>query len=111
MKPWFNGRLEVAPPLIDLTAQGFTLIGGRLDYINGKAVAAIVYRRRVHIINLFVAQSMGSASPLSRFETKQGFNVRRWTSQGLDLLAVSDINSDELEEFGRKFEAAAGSVG
>lgn len=110
VKPWFNGRLDVAPPVIDLTAQGFTLIGGRLDYINGKAVAAIVYRRRVHIINLFVAQSMGSALQTPRLETVQGFNVRRWTSQGLNLLAVSDINSDELEEFGRKFEAAAGSV-
>jgi anti-sigma factor RsiW len=110
VKPWFNGRLDVAPPVIDLTAQGFTLIGGRLDYINGKAVAAIVYRRRVHIINLFVAQSMGSALQTPRLETVQGFNVRRWTSQGLNLLAVSDINSDELEEFGRKFEAAAGSI-
>jgi anti-sigma factor RsiW len=110
VKPWFNGRLDVAPPVIDLTAQGFTLIGGRLDYINGKAVAAIVYRRRVHIINLFVAQSMGSALRTPSLETVQGFNVRRWTSQGLNLLAVSDINSDELEEFGRKFEAAAGSV-
>jgi anti-sigma factor RsiW len=110
VKPWFNGRLEVAPPVIDLTAQGFTLIGGRLDYINGKAVAAIVYRRRAHIINLFVAQSMGSALQTPRLESVQGFNVRRWTNQGLNLLAVSDINSDELEEFGRKFEAAAGSV-
>jgi len=108
VKPWFNGRLEVAPPVIDLTAQGFTLIGGRLDYINGKAVAAIVYRRRAHIINLFVAQSMGSALQTPRLESVQGFNVRRWTNQGLNLLAVSDINSDELEEFGRKFEAAAG---
>jgi anti-sigma factor RsiW len=107
VKPWFNGRLDVAPPVIDLTAQGFTLIGGRLDYIDGKAVAAIVYRRRVHIINLFVAQSMGSALQSPRFETVQGFNVRRWTSQGLNLLAVSDINSDELEEFGKKLEAAA----
>ena len=110
VKPWFNGRLDVAPPVMDLTAQGFTLIGGRLDYINGKAVAAIVYRRRVHIINLFVAQSMGSALQTPLLETVQGFNVRRWTSQGLNLLAVSDINSDELEEFGRKFEAAAGSI-
>ena len=107
VKPWFNGRLDVAPPVIDLTAQGFTLIGGRLDYINGRAVAAIVYRRRVHIINLFVAQRMGSALQSPRLESVQGFNVRRWTSQGLNLLAVSDINSDELEEFGKKLEAVA----
>ena len=105
VKPWFNGRLDVAPPVIDLTAQGFTLLGGRLDYINGRAVAAIVYRRRVHIINLFVAQRMGSALQSPRLESVQGFNIRRWTSQGLNLLAVSDINSDELQEFGKKFEA------
>jgi anti-sigma factor RsiW len=107
VKPWFNGRLDVAPPVVDLTAQGFTLIGGRLDYINGRAVAAIVYRRRVHIINLFVAQRMGSALQSPRLESVQGFNVRRWASQGLNLLAVSDINSDELEEFGKKFEAVS----
>ena len=106
VKPWFNGRLDVAPPVADLTAQGFTLLGGRLDYIDGRAVAAIVYRRRVHVINLFVAQGAGAEHAAVRNETVQGFNVRRWTEQGLRFIAISDINADELQEFGAKFEAA-----
>src|SRR5471032_2704643 len=57
VKPWFNGKLDVAPPVIDLTAQGFTLIGGRLDYVDTRAIGAIVYRRRVHFINMFCPPS------------------------------------------------------
>jgi anti-sigma factor RsiW len=106
VKPWFNGRIDLAPPVIDLTARGFTLVGGRLDFIDGKPVAAIVYRRRVHVINLFVGQGMGPALPGPKVKTVQGFNIRRWTDQGLTLLAVSDLNADELEEFGLKFEEA-----
>jgi anti-sigma factor RsiW len=107
VKPWFNGRIDLAPPVIDLTAQGFTLIGGRLDYIDGKPVAAIVYRRRVHVINLFVSQSFGMSLPAPKLEVVQGFNILHWTEGGLSLLAVSDLNRDELEEFGAKFREAA----
>src|SRR6204780_3990292 len=78
VKPWFNGRLDVAPPVIDLTAQGFTLLGGRLDYMDGEPVAAIVYRRRKHIINLFVAQRLGVKHVGARTATIQGYNVRDW---------------------------------
>ena len=107
VKPWFNGRIDLAPPVIDLAGQGFTLIGGRLDFIDGKSVAVIVYRRRVHVINLFVTQGVGSSLPGPRMETVQGFNIRRWSDQGLNMLAVSDINREELDEFGNKFEEAA----
>ncbi len=107
VKPWFNGKLAVAPPVADLTAQGFTLLGGRLDYIDGKAVAAIVYRRRVHVINLFVAQTSSAIEPTAaRHEMVQGFNIRRWTEQGLRFIAISDISADELADFGAKFETA-----
>jgi anti-sigma factor RsiW len=107
VKPWFNGRIDLAPPVIDLAGQGFTLIGGRLDFIDGKSVAVIVYRRRVHVINLFVTQGVGMSLPGPKMETVQGFNIRRWTDQGLNMLAVSDINREELDEFGNKFEEAA----
>src|ERR1700693_4559569 len=106
VKPWFNGRLDVAPPVADLTAQGFTLLGGRLDYVDAKPVAPIVYRRRVHIINLFCAPAPGSANSKATMESLHGFNVRRWSENGLNLWAVSDINADELMEFVEKFEAA-----
>ena len=106
VKPWFNGKLDVAPPVADLTALGFTLLGGRLDYIDAKPVAAIVYRRRAHVINLFCAPAPGAGRSAPAMESLQGFNVRRWTDNGLNLWAVSDIAADELNEFGEKFEAA-----
>jgi len=107
VKPWFNGRLDVAPPVVDLAAQGFTLIGGRLDAIGGKVVAVIVYRRRVHIINLFVMAGSTKQRSAS-IEMVNGFNIRYWSHDDLLLWAVSDINPSELEEFGDKFEAAVG---
>jgi anti-sigma factor RsiW len=106
VKPWFNGKLDVAPPVIDLTAQGFTLLGGRLDYIDGEPVGSIVYQRRKHLLNLFVAHRLGAKHVGARTETIQGYNVRHWSEEGLDFWAVSDIAADELEEFGQKFAAA-----
>jgi hypothetical protein len=102
----FNGKLDVAPPVIDLTARGFTLVGGRLDYINGEPEGAIVDRRRQHIINLFVDRHLGAEHGAAKIQTVRGFNVRHWTAEGLDFWAVSDINAGELDEFGQKFTAA-----
>ena len=106
VKPWFNGKLAVAPPVADLATQGFTLVGGRLDYIDGKAVAAIVYKRRVHVINLFVAAAADPGHTAARGEVVQGFNTQRWSDQGLRFIAISDLSNDELREFHTKFEAA-----
>jgi anti-sigma factor RsiW len=107
VKPWFNGRLDVSPPVIDLTAQGFTLVGGRLDYVDARAIGAVVYRRRQHVINLFVSQTATAERQPAKIETIQGFNIRRWGDRGLNYWAVSDIGADELAEFGEKFEAAS----
>jgi anti-sigma factor RsiW len=107
VKPWFNGKLDVSPPVIDLTGQGFTLIGGRLDYVDNRAIGAVVYKRRAHVINLFVAQTSNMERKPARIETVQGFNIRRWSDRGLNYWAVSDIGMDELAEFGEKFEAAS----
>ncbi|BBO13912.1 MULTISPECIES: anti-sigma factor family protein [Bradyrhizobium] len=106
VKPWFNGKLDVAPPVIDLTAQGFTLVGGRLDYIDARAIGAVVYKRRQHVINLFVAQTSSTEHQPPKTQTMQGFNCRRWGERGLNFWAVSDIGADELAEFVDKFEAA-----
>jgi anti-sigma factor RsiW len=106
VKPWFNGKLDVSPPVIDLTALGFTLVGGRLDYVDARAIGAVVYRRRQHVINLFVAQTPNIQRRAARTEIIQGFNIRRWSERGLNFWAISDIGADELNEFGEKFEAA-----
>jgi anti-sigma factor RsiW len=106
VKPWFNGRIDLAPPVPDLTAQGFTLIGGRLDFLDGQPVAALVYRRRAHVINVFVGQALGASSAGPQIQVVQGFNVLRWRNGGLSIIAVSDLNRDELQEFEAKFGAA-----
>jgi anti-sigma factor RsiW len=106
VKPWFNGKLDVSPPVIDLTARGFTLVGGRLDYVDARAIGAVVYRRRQHVINLFVAQTPTIERRAAKTETIQGFNIRRWSDGGLNYWAVSDIGADELAEFGEKFQTA-----
>lgn len=106
VKPWFNGKLDVAPPVIDLTALGFTLIGGRLDYVDARPIGAVIYRRRQHIINLFVAQTADATQHAAKMDTIQGYNIRSWGERGLKFWAISDIGADELNEFGEKFETA-----
>jgi anti-sigma factor RsiW len=111
VKPWFNGKLDVSPPVIDLTAQGFTLIGGRLDYIDARAIGAVVYRRRQHVINLFVSQTSSTERRPAKIDTIQGFNIRHWSERGLNYWAVSDIGKDELADFGERFESATRVAG
>ncbi len=99
VKPWFNGKLDYSPPVNDLTAQGFPLIGGRLDYVNDHPVAALVYRHRQHMINLFVWPSADAHEQKPHMLSRQGYNLLRWTQGGMELWAVSDLNEAELTKF------------
>ena len=105
VKPWFNGRIDFAPPVPDLAAQGFPLAGGRLDYLHDRTVAALVYRRRLHVINLFVWPSKPGET-LSGVRRHEGYSLVYWTAGGLEFWAVSDIDKADLEAFARAYRAA-----
>jgi anti-sigma factor RsiW len=101
VKPWFQGKLDFAPPAKDLTDRGYPLVGGRLDYLGERPVAAIVYRRRDHVINLFVWPSTPADTASPEQAARQGFHLVHWTSAGLTFWAVSDLNEPELRQFAR----------
>jgi len=104
VKPWFAGRSELSPPAVDLAGEGFPLVGGRLDVIAGKPVPALVYRRREHLINLFVLPA--SRSDLGATLSRHGYSLRHWNEGDLGFWAASDAAPSELAEFERVFRAA-----
>ena len=106
VKPWFDGKLDYAPPVTDLASQGFPLIGGRLDYLESRPVAAIVYQRRQHIINLFVYPSTTNSDDGNKISIRQGYNLIYWKKSGMSFWAVSDLNPNELQEFTRLIQNA-----
>jgi anti-sigma factor (TIGR02949 family) len=102
VKPWFVGKIDFAPPVIDLSAEGFPLAGGRLDYVAGRPAAALVYRRRQHTIDLFIwPDETGGAEDAA---TVRGFNLRRWSRGGMSFRAVSDLDAAELAAFVRALQ-------
>jgi anti-sigma factor RsiW len=104
VKPWFVGKLDFSPPVVDLAAQGYPLVGGRVDYVAGRQVAALVYQRRQHVINLFVAPSADALTGPAAQSTR-GFHVRRWTRGEMSFAAVSDLNDAELDAFVKAVQA------
>lgn len=108
VKPWFNGRIDFAPPVVDLADQGFPLVGGRLDYIENRVVPALVYHRRQHTINLFIWPAADHPAPHAAAK-RDGYSLACWTSQGLVFCAVSDIDAAELHAFETTFIQQTGS--
>ena len=98
VKPWFNGKLDFSPPVVDLAPQGFPLVGGRLDHLAGRPVAALVYRRAKHPINLYIWPS-NERDAAPQLQNHQGYHLVRWTWDGMNYWTVSDLAANELDNF------------
>jgi anti-sigma factor RsiW len=104
VKPWLDAKLDFAPPVVDLSNEGFPLVGGRLDYLDNHPVAALVYQRRKHFINLFVWPIAGDAAKASTSMAHQGYQMLHWVDPDFNYWAVSDVNEKDLQEFKQLFE-------
>jgi len=105
VKPWFTGKLDFSPPAYDLASEGFALAGGRLDYLNGRTVAALAYQHRRHVINLFVWPEKTADSVVPQSRSEQGFQLLTWGDHGLRYSAISDAAAQDLVEFRGLLEA------
>jgi anti-sigma factor RsiW len=107
VKPWFNGKLDFSPPVRDLASREFPLLGGRLDYLGGRGVAALVFQRHKHLINLFIWPTREADSNPTFVGAGQGYHLIHWLGSGMTFWAVSDLNEKELMEFAQAFAAEA----
>jgi len=108
VKPWFNGKLDFAPPVIDLAQQGYPLVGGRLDFVNGRAVAVMVYRYQLHPINLYVWPGNDAGNTPVVVEQK-GYHLAHWSAAGMTYWAITDAGAQELNGFITKLRAQTAS--
>jgi anti-sigma factor RsiW len=106
VKPWFVGKLDFSPAVFDLSESGYPLAGGRLEQIDGRMAAALVFHRRLHTINLFIWPAAGGLVETRR-SANMGFNARSWTQGGLNFLAVSDIPAVDLDQFSAAYQSRA----
>jgi mycothiol system anti-sigma-R factor len=104
VKPWLDEKLDFAAPVVDLSSEGFPLIGGRLDYLDNRPVAALVYGRRKHFINLFVWPAASDATKASQTITHEGYQLLHWADSDFNYWAVSDVSIDDLQLFKQQFE-------
>ena len=104
VKPWLDTKLDFALPVVDLSSEGFPLIGGRLDYLDNRPVAALVYGRRKHFINLFVWPATSDAAKAPKTITREGYQLLHWADLDFDYWAVSDVNINDLQLFKQQFE-------
>jgi anti-sigma factor (TIGR02949 family) len=110
VKPWFEGKLDFSPPVKDLKDAGFVLVGGRIDYVRNRPVAALVYERRRHIINLFIWPSSAPSAATHGSETLNGFNLIQRTNAGMIFWAASDLNATELRDFVTLFSSESTAI-
>jgi anti-sigma factor RsiW len=98
VKPWFNGKLDFSPPVTDWARQGFPLVGGRLDYLDGRPIAALLYRRRQHWISVFIWPVSGDPGAGLQRYAERGYGITRWSAGGLTYFVVSDVASNEQDQ-------------
>lgn len=106
VKPWFAGKLDFSPPVADLAQQGYALIGGRLDYIGQRPVAALAYRHRKHVLNLYVWPVAAASAAAPQASARQGYQLLRWTRNGMQYTAISDMGAPDLARFAQLFSAS-----
>jgi anti-sigma factor RsiW len=99
VKPWFDGRIDFSPPVSDFAADGYRLIGGRLDYLDSRPVAALVYQRRKHIVNVFVWPAADGSQSAVESAAHDGYNLLHWRRGGMNYWIVSDLNAQEMGVF------------